>query len=80
MLKAGDVRKGFEKRRDLGRAERDQKVKIVRTLFRSRMLPSLTSSTTPAYQLFSLAKPRMKFLSCKSDPVASMLKLFSGSC
>lgn len=33
MVKAGDVRKGFEKKKNLGRAERDKTVKKVLSVF-----------------------------------------------
>lgn len=55
MVKAGDVRKALRKRRDLGGAERDKKVKT--SHFWSRTPPCLASATAPVYQLSSLAKP-----------------------
>lgn len=74
-MKAGDVRKALRKRRDLGGAKRDKKVKNVSLLVQDTTMSGFSNSSRVPTVL--LGEARMKFLKCKSDPVASILKLFN---
>lgn len=75
MVKAGDVRKALRKRRDLGGAGWDKKVKNVSLLVQDTTMSGFSNSSRVPTVL--LGEARMKFLKCKSDPVASMFKLFN---